>query len=175
MKSLFVVLLTFSSVVGAANDVGIVATVEVTSGPHAGKHSFQSPDACIIAGIDKSKPAGFAVMLLSETSRLTIDIPSIDPAQINELQAELVFADVKPGQSRKNTATTTYSVDTRPDSTLARYQREERAGKGTSGKATAVLNETGAIAKLQLTAETAAGQKLQGTIECRKIDRELGR
>ena len=158
----------------AAEDVGVVASIQVTSGPDAGAYSYESPDACIIAALDKKTPAGFAVILLSDQSRLSIDIPSTAPEQINELQAELEVADVKPKQGRKNTTSTTYAIDTRPDSALARYQREARAGKGTSGKVTAKLTQKDNTAQLEFSGETATGVKLAGKVECRKVDRELG-
>lgn len=159
----------------AADGSGVTAHIQVASGAHAGKYAYESSDACIIASSDKSKAAGFSVIVMSDRSQLSIDMPSVEPAHVNELQIELVVADVKPNQSRKNTETTTYMIDTRPDSALASYQRAEREGKGPSGKATAQLTQNGDTAKLSFNAQTPDGVKIDGSIDCHKVDREFGR
>ena len=159
----------------AVEDIGVQAAVQVASGPHAGKYTYEGADACIIAASDKSKPAGFSVIVMSDRSQLSVDMPDVQSAHVNELQIELVIAEVKPNQSRKDTATTTYTVDTRPDSALARYQIEERGAKGPVGKATAQLTQNDTTARLSFDAQTAAGVKVSGSIDCRKVDREFGR
>jgi len=164
-----------ATAVCAADTAGVAATLQVASGPHAGKYTYEGTDACIIAASEPATPTGFSVIVMSDRSQLSIDLPNVDNAHVNELQIELVIADVKPNQSRKNTATTTYTIDTRPDASLAQYQRDERGGKGTSGTATAQLSQNGNTARLSFNAQTAEGVKIDGTIDCRKVDREFGR
>jgi hypothetical protein len=167
--------LSASVAVDAAEKSAVTANVEVASGAHAGKYAYESSDACIIASSDKSKAAGFSVIVMSDRSQLSIDMPSVEPEHVNEVHIELVVADVKPNQSRKDTATTKYMIDTRPDAALAAYQRADRAGKGISGKATAQLTQTGETAQLSFSAQTADGVKIDGSIDCRTVDREFGR
>jgi hypothetical protein len=156
----------------ALADVGTTGSVTVASGPHAGRYQYSVDDACIIAALP-GKPVGFSIFMLGEKSSLTIDIPNADAAHVSQAQVELVIADVKPGQSRKNTASVTYSIDTRPDASLENYQRAERTGM--AGKATVALTQDAKSAKLTFSGATAAGVKLEGSVDCRKVDREYGR
>ena len=67
------------------------------------------------------------MVLSSENSSLSIDVPNIDEKHASEIQIVLVVADKKAGASMKGTASTTYEIDTRPDAVLAPYP-EGRAG-----------------------------------------------
>ena len=119
------------------------------------------------------KPVGFNVVLEAENSTLSVDVPNADAAHVNEASIELVVADAKPGQSRKDTKATTYLVDTRPDATLAPYERADR--KGPSGKAGVKLTRNGNAAQLNFRVTTAQGVEISGTVDCRKLDGAFGR
>ena len=154
----------------ALADVGSTASVTLGSGPHAGQYEFRSDDPCIIAALP-GKSVGFSLFLLGQKSSLALDMPNV--AAANQLQIEMVVADVKPGQSRKNTASVTYSIDSRPDAALEPYQKAER--KGMSGQGSARLSQQSTTARLTFTGVTANGIRVSGTIDCRKVDREYGR
>jgi hypothetical protein len=156
--------------VPALADTGSSAQITVSGGPHAGQYEYRSDDACTIAALP-GKPAGFSLFLMGERSSLTLDLP--DAAKTSQLQIELMVADATPGQSRKNTATVTYAIDTRPDALLEEYQRAER--KGMSGKGSATLTQAGNTAKLSFSGTTANGVRISGNVDCRKVDREYGR
>jgi hypothetical protein len=151
---------------GAA--VGTSASVNVASGPHAGKYDFAPTSTCVIAAFG-DKPLGISVVLSSANSSLSIDMPNIDEKHANELQIVLVVADKRAGASMKGTASTTYEVDTRPDAVLEPYQKAERANKGVTGKAKTQLMTQGANTMLSFSAETATGVKINGEITCRKV------
>ena len=74
------------------------------------------------------------MVLSSENSSLSIDVPNIDEKHASEIQVVLVVADKKAGASMKGTASTTYEIDTRPDAVLEPIQKAERANKGITGK-----------------------------------------
>ncbi len=112
---------------------------------------------------------GFSVVLSSENSSLSLDMPNLDEKHANEIQIVLVVADKKAGASMKGTASTTYEVDTRPDSALKPYQKAERANKGITGKATTQLMTQGSNVLLNFSGETATGVKLEGEVTCRKV------
>ncbi|HEV7609797.1 MAG TPA: hypothetical protein VGO61_20850 [Steroidobacteraceae bacterium] len=147
---------------------GSSASISVGSGPHAGKYTFAPTETCVIAAFG-DKPLSLSVVLSSETSSLSVDMPSIDPKHANEIQVVLVVADKKAGASMKGTASTTYEIDTRPDAVLEPYQRAERANKGTAGKAKTQLMTQGNSALLSFSGETETGVKLEGEITCRKM------
>ncbi len=63
--------------------------------------------------------------------------PNLDEKHANEIQIVLVVAHVKEGGAGR--ASTTYEIDTRPDSALEPFKRAERANKGMTGKATTTL------------------------------------
>lgn len=159
----------------AAEDVGSVAQVTVASGPQAGKYDFASDDACVIAPARPGTPPGFSVTLIAATTSLAIDVPSTDAKQLGAFQVELVVAAPKGGQSRRNTASSVLVVDTRPDSALAKYQRDERGPNGMQGNGSLKLQQQAQTARLEFEGQTAQGTKLQGWVECRKVDREPGR
>jgi hypothetical protein len=161
-----------ATAVPALADVGSTGRVTLASGPHAGKFQYSVDDACVIAALP-GKPVGFSIFMLGEKSSLTIDIPNADAAHVSQAQIELVVADVKPGQSRKDTSSATYTIDTRPDAALENYQRAER--KGMAGKASVALTQDAKSARLTFSGSTAAGVKLEGSVDCHKVDREYGR
>ena len=149
--------------------LGSSATINVNGGPYKGKYDFAPTETCVIAAFGK-KPLGLSVVLSSQESSLSIDMPNIDQKHANEIQIVLVIADVKPGQARNNTASITYEIDTRPDAALKPYQKAERANKGVSGKATTQLMEKAGNALLSFSGETATGVKLDGSVNCRKVE-----
>jgi hypothetical protein len=169
------ILLGACSLSALADDVASVAQVTVASGPQAGKYNFTSDDACMIASLQQGKAPGFSAALSAEKATLSIDIPSIDAKQLGEFQVELVVADAKSGASRRNTASTTLVIDTRPDAALEKYQRDERGPNGLKGSGTVKLQQQDKTARLNFQGQTDTGIKLQGTVECRKVDREFGR
>jgi hypothetical protein len=148
--------------------VGTSASVSVASGPHAGKYDFAPTSTCVIAAFG-NKPLGISVVLSSEKSSLSVDMPNIDEKHANEIQIVLVVADKKAGASMKGTASTTYEIDTRPDAMLEPYQKAERANKGVTGKAKTTLMTQGNSTLLSFSGETATGVKLEGEVTCRKM------
>ncbi|HET9474185.1 MAG TPA: hypothetical protein VFO82_09840 [Steroidobacteraceae bacterium] len=144
---------------------GSTGTITVGSGPHKGDYNFAPTETCFIASFGK-KPPGLSVVMSSEQSSLSIDMPNIDPKHANEIQVVLVIAD---GRGGKGTSSVTYEIDTRPDSVLEPFQKAERANKGMSGKATTTLMHKGGSALLSFSGETASGIKLDGSVTCRTM------
>jgi hypothetical protein len=149
----------------ALAQTGSIATVTVASGPHKGEYNFEPTEACIIAPFG-DKPAGISVVLHSTDSVLSIDVPNLDEKHANEIQVVLVIAEKQAG---KNTSSVTYEFDTRPDSTLAPFQKAERAQKGMTGKATTTLMQKADSVLLSFNGTTAGGVKLEGSVSCRKM------
>ena len=144
---------------------GSSGTITVGSGPHKGDYNFAPTETCFIAAFDKKSP-GLSVVMSSEKSSLSIDMPSLDEKHANQIQVVLVIADDRAG---KGTSSVTYEIDTRPDSVLEPFQKAERANKGMSGKATTTLMQKGDSALLSFSGETARGIKLDGSVTCRKM------
>ena len=148
--------------------LGSTASVSVASGPHAGTYNFAPTSPCVIAAFG-DKPAGISVVLSSEESSLSIDVPNIDEKHASEIQVVLVVADKNIGASMKGTASTTYEIDTRPDAVLEPIQKAERAIKGITGKVKTQLMTQGASTLLSFTGTTSTGVKLEGEITCRRM------
>jgi hypothetical protein len=148
--------------------LGSTASISVASGPHAGTYTFAPTSPCVIAAFG-DKPAGISVVLSSENSSLSIDVPNIDEKHASEIQVVLVVADTKAGASMKGTASTTYEIDTRPDAVLEPIQKAERAQRGTTGKAKTQLMTQGNNTLLSFAGETSTGVKLEGEITCRRM------
>lgn len=151
------------------------AGVKVASGPHAGTYTFDSEDACTVAALDRGKPASFSAVLTTSKAMLSIDMPSVDPKRASELQIELTIADPNSTASRRDTASARYLIDTRPDASLAPYQLQERGKGGMTGRGSAKLLDSGDKVKLVFAADTKQGVHIEGTVDCREVDRELGR
>jgi hypothetical protein len=151
-----------------APGMGSAASISVGSGPHAGKYNFSPKETCVIAAFG-SKPLSLSVVLSSDDSSLSIDMPNLEDKHANEIQIVLIVADKRAGASMKGTASTTYEIDTRPDAVLEPYQKAERAKRGTTGKATTQLMTRGDIALLSFSGETASGVKLDGEVTCKKM------
>jgi hypothetical protein len=152
----------------AGGGMGSSASVNLASGPHAGTYAFAPREACVIAAFS-DQPLGLTVVLSSENSSLSLDMPNLDEKHANEIQIVLVVADKKAGASMKGAASSTYEIDTRPDSALKPYQMAERANKGKTGKASTTLMTQGSNVLLSFSGETAAGVKLSGEVTCRKV------
>ena len=146
--------------------MGSSASISVGSGPHKGKYGFAPREVCAIAAFGEG-PLGLSVVLSSDDSSLSLDMPNLDEKHANEIQIVLIVADKKAGA--KGTASTTYEIDTRPDASLKPYQRAERANKGRTGKATTTLMTQGSNVLLTFSGETATGVKLDGEVTCRKV------
>lgn len=151
----------------AGNTIGSSASVSLGSGPDKGKYDFAPTEACVLAAFS-DKPLGLSVVMSSKDSSLSIDVPNLDAKHANEIQIVLVVADVKEG-GRPASASTTYEIDTRPDSSLEPFKRAERANKGLTGKATTSLMTQGNNTMLTFTGETAKGVKISGEVTCRKV------
>jgi len=156
------------SATNSGGAIGSSASISVATGPHAGKYNFSPNEACVITAFG-DKPLQLSVVLSSENSSLSIDMPSIDDKHANEIQVVLVVADKRAGASMKGTASTTYEIDTRPDAVLLPYQKAERANRGMHGKAKTQLMTQGNSALLTFSGETATGVKLEGEVTCRKM------
>jgi hypothetical protein len=152
----------------AGGGMGSSASISVGSGPHAGKYAFAPREVCAIAAFGDG-PLGLSVVLSSENSSLSLDMPNLDEKHANEIQIVLVVADKNAGASMKGTASTTYEIDTRPDMALKPYEKAERANKGKTGKATTTLMTQGNNVLLNFSGETATGVKLEGEVTCRKV------
>jgi hypothetical protein len=149
------------------NSIGSSASVTLGSGPHKGKYDFAPKEACVLAAFS-DKPLGLSVVMNARDSSLSVDVPNLDEKHANEIQIVLVVADVTQGG--KATASTTYEIDTRPDSSLAPIKRAERANKGMTGKATTTLMTQGNNTLLSFDGETARGVKISGEVTCRKVE-----
>lgn len=145
--------------------LGSTASISVGSGPHAGTYNFAPTSPCVITAFG-DKPVGVSVVLSSENSSLSIDVPNIDAKHASELQVVLVVADKK---GVKGTASTTYEIDTRPDAALEPFQKAERANKGVTGKVKTQLMTQGASTLLSFSGATSTGVKLDGEITCRRM------
>ena len=111
---------------------GSSGTITVGSGPHKGDYNFAPTETCFIAAFGK-KPPGLSVVMTSEKSSLSIDMPSIDEKHANQIQVVLVIADTRA--AGKGTSSVTYEIDTRPDcdaravsESRTRQQGHERQG-----------------------------------------------
>jgi hypothetical protein len=152
----------------ASGGMGSSASISVGSGPHAGRYAFAPREVCAIAAFGDG-PLGLSVVLSSENSSLSLDMPNLDEKHANEIQIVLIVADKKVGAGMKGTASITYEIDTRPDASLKPYQRAERANKGRTGKAQTALMTQGSNVLLTFSGETATGVKLEGEVTCRKV------
>jgi hypothetical protein len=152
----------------ASGGMGSSASISVGSGPLAGKYDFAPREVCAIAAFGDG-PLGLSVVLSSDDSSLSLDMPNLDEKHANEIQIVLVVADKKAGASLKGTASTTYEIDTRPDASLKPYEKAERATKGKTGKAKTTLMTQGSNVLLSFSGETATGVKLEGEVTCRKV------
>src|SRR4051812_47222312 len=154
---------------GGSAGAGSSASITLGSGPHKGKYDFAPTEACVLTAFGK-KPMGLSVVFTSETASMSLDMPNIDEKHANEIQVVLVVSEAKPGEARRGTASVTYEIDTRPDSVLEPYQKAERANKGTTGKASTTLMQKGGAALLNFSGVTATGVKLDGEVNCRRVD-----
>jgi len=148
-------------------NTGSSASISVSTGPHAGKYAFAPREACAIAAFG-DEPLGLSVVLASDESSLSLDMPNLDQKHAHEIQIVLVVAD-KRAAGAKGMSSTTYEIDTRPDSALKPFQKAERANKGQTGKATTTLMTQGNNVLLNFSGETASGVKLEGEVTCRKV------
>lgn len=155
-----------ASAMPQAAGTGSSASISVSTGPHAGRYAFAPREACAIAAFG-DQPLGLSVVLASDDSSLSLDMPNLDEKHAHEIQIVLVVADPRAGA--KGMSSTTYEIDTRPDSALKPYQKAERANKGKTGKATTTLMTQGSNVMLSFSGETASGVKLQGEVTCRKV------
>lgn len=152
----------------AGGSIGSSAAVTLGSGPHKGRYAFSPTEACVLAKFS-DKPMGMSVVMSSSDSSLSIDVPNLDEKHANQIQIVLVVAEVREGASRKGTSSTTYEIDTRPDSSLEPFKRAERANKGMTGKATTTLMTQGNQTLLSFSGETAMGVKITGEVTCRRM------
>ena len=148
--------------------IGSTASISLGSGPHSGKYVFAPTSPCVIAAFG-DKPPGISVVLSSEESSLSIDVPNINDKHASEIHVVLIVADKKAGASMKGTASTTYEIDTRPDAVLEPIQKAERANKGMTGKAKTILMNQGNNTLFSFTGTTATGVKVEGEISCRRM------
>lgn len=154
--------------VDGATGAGSSASITLASGPHKGRYDFAPTEACVITAFGK-KPLGLSVVFTSDTASMSLDVPNIDEKHANEIQVVLVVSDAKPGEARK-ASSVTYEIDTRPDTVLEPYQKAERANKGITGKATTTLMQKAGSAMLTFSGETASGVKIDGEVNCRRVD-----
>jgi hypothetical protein len=159
----------------AVADTASTATIKVASGPAAGTYTYVSSDPCILAPLRNGGPITFAHVLMADASTLSVDIPNTNASNVNEFQIELVVAKPDSNASRLRTKSTTLTIDTRPDGALEPYQRQERGSTGMTGRGTATLHLQASSARLVFQGQTAAGVRIEGSLECRKLDREFGR
>lgn len=150
--------------VPALAQTGSSGTVRIASGPHKGDYDFAPTETCFIAAFG-DQPLGLSVVMQSQDSSLSLDVPNLDEKHAGEVHIVLVIAEMQAGKK----SSVTYEIDTRPDSLLKPMQKAERASKGLQGKATTTLMQKGDSAMLSFTGETAAGVKLEGSVTCRKV------
>lgn len=149
----------------ALPQTGSSGTVSIRSGPHKGDYNFAPTETCFIAAFGK-EPLGLSVVMQSQESSLSLDMPILDQKHADQIQIVLVIADLRSG---KGPSSVTYEIDTRPDAVLKPFQKAERANKGMSGKATTTIMQKGDSALLSFSGETAGGVKLEGSVTCKKM------
>jgi len=152
----------------ALAQTGSSGSVTLDSGPHKGEYNFAPTETCFINAFGK-KALGLSVVMNSQESSLSIDMPNLDEKHASEIQIVLVIAEKRAG---KATSSVTYEIDTRPDTVLEPFQKAERANKGMSGKAATTLMQKGDSAMLTFTGQTATGVKLEGSVTCRRVAQE---
>jgi hypothetical protein len=152
----------------ALAQTGSSGSVSLDSGPHKGAYDFAPTETCFINAFGK-KALGLSVVMNSQESSLSIDMPNLDEKHSNEIQIVLVIAEKRAG---KATSSVTYEIDTRPDAVLEPFQKAERAHKGMTGKAVTTLMQKGDSAMLTFTGQTATGVKLEGSVTCRRVVQE---
>ena len=145
---------------------GSTGTISVGSGPHKGDYAFAPTETCFIATFG-DKPPGLSVVMASDKSSLSIDMPNLDEKHANQIQVVLVIAESRNG---KGASSVTYEIDTRPDAVLEPFQKAERANKGMSGKATTTQMQQGDRVMVSFSGETASGIRLEGSVTCRKMN-----
>jgi hypothetical protein len=145
------------------------ASVTVKTGPEAGKYDASPSDACVLVSFGK-KPLGLSMVFNGEDSSLSVDMPDIDQKHANEIQIVLVISHLKTGGAKSGVASLTYEIDTRPDAALDANKRAERANKGMTGKATTLFMERNGFVLLSFSGETEGGVKLEGEVNCRKVE-----
>lgn len=149
----------------AMAQAGSSGSITIDSGPHKGEYQFAPTETCFINAFGK-KALGLSVVMTSQDSSLSIDMPNLDEKHADEIQIVLVIAEKRAG---KAPSSVTYEIDTRPDAVLEPFQKAERANKGPTGKATTTLMEKGDSALLSFSGTTATGVKLEGSVTCRKV------
>ena len=65
--------------------IGSSASISVGNGPHEGKYAFAPREACAIAAFG-DEPLGLSVVLSSENSSLSLDMPNLDEKHASEIQ-----------------------------------------------------------------------------------------
>ena len=168
LSAALAVLMAAPAMPQASGGIGSSASISVGSGPDAGKYAFAPREVCAIAAFGDN-PLGLSVVLSSDNSSLSLDMPNLDEKHANEIQIVLIVAGKKAGASMMGSTSTTYEIDTRPDAALKPYQRAERANKGRTGKAKTTLMTQGSNVMLTFSGETASGVKLEGEVTCRKV------
>ena len=97
-------------------------------------------------------------------------MPNIDEKHANEIQVVLVVSDAKPGETRKaHRASRTKSTRV-PMHRSSRIRRRSAPTRVCPGKATTTLMQKSGSAMLSFSGETATGVKVEGEVNCRKVD-----
>jgi hypothetical protein len=168
----------------SAADIGSVVKVKVGSGPAAGTHTLTDNRTCTFGKGDNGR-VELEVLLLRDDEIATnskttlhdviISVRSLlDPNRAGELSFDLVFTPRQKGPRSSWKIQAHHQVDTRPDSVLLRYELEERGAGKLTGRGGFKYNKAaeGAspIATLQFWGVTQEGVRIDGTVECYRVD-----
>ena len=126
------------------------ATVNVTGGANAGKHTTAVDKAGCSTGLTGKN--SFGVQISNPKDK--------DPKKLNSVQLDV------PDKSKANEFTLTVGFGPLIGRT-ASYTIDTRAGKKGNGAIT--INESGSTASVKFSGTTADGVKLDGAIDCKSI------
>ncbi len=172
-------LLTLAAAAPLRGQIASAAKVTVTGGAHPGTYTVESQDWCTIRPPERGEPGRFSIEMSNEhipdsSKALTIFsvyIPSIESKHLGRLAASVRFDDL----TNLKTPDTVYEMDTTPiselDSLIAREEGRRTVERKSSGRGRATLKRHGATATLAVQGETENGVRLEGTIECRRVER----
>lgn len=160
------------------SQVESVGKVTVSSGPHAGSYTVESPTPCDNRPARQGDPAEFRADVASDDAireRLNgkprvltwirVRVPNLEARHLGELSVSVVFGD----PSNRRIPGTAYTIDSTPitgaDSLIA--QGTGRQLRKSSGRGTAALQKQGKTSSLTFSGQTEQGVRLDGTVECR--------
>jgi hypothetical protein len=153
LRSLAVLLILATPVFAA--DTTETVHVVITGGPHAGTYDGTTDRGGCSAGFTGKGSWGNQFSLVREN----------DPKKLNSLQ--LIVPDAKAAAS----GTHNFFLNVAFGRITARVAEYKVETDKKSGEGTVTVTDKGATAEVTFDAKTAAGVRLQGTIDCKSVSR----